>query len=73
MKKLLLCLFCITIILLSGCTIKGADIINQEECTKDCKALGLEYFKGKYATGGMFSRTQEECWCREGNESKRIW
>jgi len=39
-----------------------------ERCSKDCERLGMSYFKSKTT---IF--TGDECWCRIGNSTQRIW
>ncbi len=37
-------------------------------CAEKCESLGIEYFR--YDDGGFGS---EECWCKEGGETRQIY
>lgn len=39
------------------------------DCYEECEKLEKEYFRYK----GTTTFTQDECWCREGKETRRIY
>ena len=46
---------------------------SREECSDRCLELGKEYYEYKPYSGGLFSTTHKECWCRENNDTVRIY
>lgn len=48
--------------------ISSCSIINVE-CHLECKEFGMELLRSKRDT--MFK--ESECWCKSGNETRRIW